>query len=205
MLSKNSTADYPGDLSTLAAGHHSNQPELRREKQLHEAVEMFALYLQAERDGYYGRGEALQGEPLKTMQGYFSAELLSRVRVLKLKNERVANPWFYAVAKGKGFSSLPHLPHLASVTFLDVIVFNEKFTSRHLFHGLVHAAQVRRMGVQEFARLFVRGFIHGRSYFLVPLKAHAFNLDALFAANPDKPFSVEDEIDAWLRTGRYSY
>jgi len=34
---------------------------------------------------------------------------------------------------------------------------------------------------------------------LVPLKAHAFGLDAKFAANPRTPFSVEDEIRTWRR------
>ena len=84
-------------------------------------------------------------------------------------------------------------------------VFNETFSTRDLFHGLVAATQVRCMGVNEWARLFVRGFQQAQSYFLVPLKAHAFNLDARFAANPDKPFAVEDEVRTWWRTGRYSY
>jgi len=86
-----------------------------------------------------------------------------------------------------------------------VIVFNETFTTRDLFHGLVHAAQVQCMGLSEWARLFVRGFLEARSYFLVPLKAHAFSLDARFAANPGKPFPVEDELRSWWRTGRYTY
>ena len=188
-----------------AAGHQSRNPELRKERQLYEAIEIFALYLQAERDGYYGQGEPLRGEPLKTMRGYFNDELLNKVRVCKLTKERVPNPWFYSVAKERGYGNLPDLPHLASVTFLDVIVFNEKFSTRDLFHGLVHAAQVQSMGVNEFASLFVRGFLQARSYFLVPLKAHAFSLDARFAANPGSPFPVEDEIRTWWRTGRYSY
>jgi hypothetical protein len=49
----------------------------------------------------------------------------------------------------------------------------------------------------------VRGFLKSRSYFLVPLKAHAFGLDARFAANPGVRFSVEDEIRNWWRSGKY--
>jgi hypothetical protein len=75
--------------------------------------------------------------------------------------------------------------------------------SRDLFHGLVHAAQLRVLGVAEFTELFVRGFLRARSYFLVPMKAHAFALDARFAANPVVRFSVEDEIHDWWRGGRY--
>jgi hypothetical protein len=89
------------------------------------------------------------------------------------------------------------------VTFLDVVVFNEKLTSRNLFHGLVHAAQVSVLGLDVFVELFVRGFLRARSYFLVPLKAQAFSLDAKFAANPSERFSVEEEIREWQRDRRY--
>jgi hypothetical protein len=98
---------------------------------------------------------------------------------------------------------LPDITHKAAVTFLDVVVFNGKITSRDLFHGLVHAAQVKVLGVTEFTELFVRGFLRARSYFLVPLKAQAFSLDAKFVANPGTQFSVEDEIRAWRRDCRY--
>jgi len=205
MSGTNSSLGLPNNLPGAATGHPSRNPELRKERRLHESVEILSRYLQAERDGYYREGEPLRGEPRKTMQGYFHEDLLNQVRVRKLENERVPNPWFYSVAKERGFSNLPDLPHLASITFLDVIVFNETFTTRDLFHGLVAATQVRCMGVQEFSRLFVHGFLHARSYFLVPLKAHAFSMDARFAANPGKPFPVEDEIRTWWRTGRYSY
>jgi hypothetical protein len=204
-LSPTGNTVFPAKPRKTAAGHSSRNPDLRKEKRLHEATEIFSLYLQAERSGYFPKGEPLRGEPRKTMRGYFPEGLLNQVRVCRLKNERVPNPWFYSVAKERGFSNLPDLPHLASITFLDVIVFNETFSTRDLFHGLVHATQVRCMGVNEWARLFVRGFQQAQSYFLVPLKAHAFNLDARFAANPDKPFAVEEEVRTWWRTGRYSY
>lgn len=166
---------------------------------------MFALYLKSERQVYYPIGEPLSGEPLKTVKGYFSAELIDKVRLVKLQNQRVANPLFYDVAREKGYCNLPDLPHQAAVTFLDVIVFNEEFKTRDLFHGLVLAAQAQCMGVHEFASLFLKGFLRARSYFLVPLKAHAFSLDARFAAYPEKPFPVEDEIRSWWKSGRYTY
>jgi len=59
------------------------------------------------------------------------------------------------------------------------------------------------LGMTEFTHLFVRGFLRARSYFLVPMKAHAFALDARFAPNPGVRFSVEDEIHAWWQAGRY--
>jgi hypothetical protein len=107
------------------------------------------------------------------------------------------------MAKARGIRHLPDLAHKASVTFLDVVVFNGSFSERDLFHGLVHAAQIELLGLNAFGEMFVRGFLKSRSYFLVPLKAHAFGLDARFAANPGVRFSVEDEIRDWWRSGKY--
>jgi len=36
--------------------------------------------------------------------------------------------------------NFPDFVHLASITYLDVIVFNDEIAVRMLFHGLVHAA-----------------------------------------------------------------
>ena len=173
------------------------------ESDVQKAVAWFAEYLRSEREEYYSIGERLRGVSRALMDGYFEPALLDQVRILELVDERVANPWFYPKVREKGFCHLPDMTHKAAVTFLDVVVFNEKIGSRDLFHGLIHAAQMRVLGMTEFARLFVTGFLRARSYFLVPMKAHAFALDARFAANPGVRFSVEGEIHAWLQAGRY--
>jgi hypothetical protein len=164
---------------------------------IQKAIQWFAEYLRAEREEYHAIAGPLAGQWRDMMEGYFEPALLDRVRVLELVDARVANPWFYPKARENGFQHLPDITHKAAVTFLDVVVFND------LFHGLVHAAQLRVLGVAEFTELFVRGFLQARSYFLVPMKAHAFALDARFAANPGVRFSVEDEVRDWWRAGRY--
>jgi hypothetical protein len=173
------------------------------ESDIQKAIQWFAEYLRAEREEYHAIAGPLAGEWRDMMEGYFEPVLLDRVRVLELVDERVANPWFYPKAREKGFQHLPDITHKAAVTFLDVVVFNERMGSRDLFHGLVHAAQLDVLGVAEFTELFVRGFLRARSYFLAPMKAHAFALDARFAANPGVRFCVEDEIRDWWRAGRY--
>jgi hypothetical protein len=55
----------------------------------------------------------------------------------------------------------------------------------------------------EFASLFVHSLWRAKSYFLVPLKAHAFSLDAKFATHPGRRFSVEAEVRSWWKTGHY--
>ncbi len=186
--------------STACCGEHV---DFTQEDQIQAAIGQFAEYLQLERDHYYAAGSPLQGETRGLMLGYFQPTLLEKVRVLELSDERVANPWFYPAARRNGLQHLPDLAHKAAVTFLNVVVFNEKFASRDLFHGLVQAVQVEVMGINEFADLFVRRFLQVRSYFLVPLNAHAFSLDAKFASNPERGFSVEEEVRRWWREGRY--
>lgn len=175
-----------------------------QEVEIQKAIGWFTSYLTSERACHYPNGRRLPDQWREMMDGYFEPALLDQVRVVELTGRRLANPWFYPCAREKGMRDLPDMTHKAAVTFLDVVVFNNgKITSRDLFHGLVHVAQVHVMGLTEFSELFVRGFLRARSYFLAPLKAHAFGLDAKFAANPGVRFSVEGEVREWRRDGRY--
>jgi hypothetical protein len=175
----------------------------RADVQVQDAIAKVALYLQLQRDSYYPTAEPLSEEWKNVFSGFYSASLLDRVRLIELKDRRVENPWFYEQAKAAGITDLPDMAHRAVVTFLDVIVFNEKITSRHLFHGLVHIAQVKLLGLERYAELFVTGFLRSRSFFLVPLKAHAFRLDTRYAENPEAYFSVEEEVLRWATQDRY--
>jgi len=170
---------------------------------LRDAIAKVTLYLQVQRDIYYPVGHPLSETRKHDLKGFFSPALLDRVRIVELKERRVANPWFYEEARAKGIQNLPDISHKVAVTFLDVVVFNQKITPRDLFHGLVHSAQFKLLGLERFAELFVAGFLQARSYFLIPLKAHAFALDTRYSEDPHTPFSVEDEIRRWHTQGRY--
>ena len=193
----------PAGLDQLAAIGGLIEFQQCQEGDIQKAIHWFSEYLRSEREEYYAIGEPLVGEWRQLMDGYFEPALLDQVRVLELVDERVANPWFYPKARERGVRHLPDVTHKAAVTFLDVVVFNERIGSRDLFHGLVHAAQVKVLGMSEFTELFVRGFLRARSYFLAPMKAHAFALDARFAAHPGVRFSVEHEIRQWWQVGKY--
>jgi len=175
----------------------------RSERDVQDAIAKVALYLQLQRDHYYPEAQPLAARWKDEFSGFYSPALLNRVRVAELKERRVENPWFYEDAKSEGITNLPNMAHRAVVTFLDVIVFNEKITARHLFHGLVHTAQVKLLGSERYAELFVTGFLQARSYFLVPLKAHAFALDTRYVEDPGAHFSVEDEVLRWAMQERY--
>jgi len=175
----------------------------RTERQVQDAIAKVAVYLESQRNLYYPDAEPLDDHWKEAFRGCYSASLLNRVRVSELKDRRVENPSFFETAKADGITNLPNMAHRAVVTFLDVIVFNEKITGRHLFHGLVHAAQVKLLGRERYAELFVTGFLKARSYFLVPLKAHAFALDTRYAEDPEACFSVEEEVLRWATEDRY--
>ena len=103
------------------------------------------------------------------------------------------------------FSSgnFPDFVHLASVTYVDVLVFHDEITVRTLFHGLVHAAQMAFFGLDRYTDLYVRGFVKFRSWIAIPLEAQAYQLDTRFAMSPSVSFSVEDEVRAWVEQRPY--
>jgi len=185
-------------------GEGTKRPYYWRQEELFQsAVGKFSFYLQLEREHYFPAAVPIPDEHRAALGGFYSEELLDSVRIVHPTGQRVSNPWFYSEAKAAGLTNLPDIAHKANVTFLDVIVFNENVTRRDLFHGLVHVAQVRVLGLERFSELFVQGFLQARSYFLVPLKAHAFALDARFASANLARFPVEDEIRRWAEEDRY--
>jgi len=173
------------------------------ELQVSGAVASFAKYLREQRELYYPQGRRLKDETKKDLRRFFPLALLEEVRIVALSGQRVENPHFYEKAREMGLTNLPDIAHRDSVTFLDALVFNERMTERNLFHALVHATQVRTLGIYLFADLFVRGFLRTKSYSMVPLKAQAFELDLRFAANKEASFAVDDEVFRWLMEKRF--
>jgi hypothetical protein len=167
------------------------------------AISRMWAYLKGERERFWPQGRHLKEEARALFGRFFSQELLQEVRVVVLSDRHLRNPPFYETARKLGIANLPDLAHTSSVTYLDVIVFNEQMTDRGLFHALVHAAQVRVFGPRFYSELFVRGVIRERSFPLAPIKAQAFALDTRFATDPNSVFSVEAEIRTWFNEARY--
>jgi hypothetical protein len=173
------------------------------DQQILQAVECVSSYLRDQRERYLPSAAPLSEQYQAMMRPHFSATLLDQVKVLELHGERVPNPPFYAEAKALGFVSLPDITHMNSLTFLDVLVFNEEVTQRSLFHALVHAVQFQVLGLDRYTELFVRSFVNTRLHFRVPIEAHAFLLESKFARPAAKSFSVEDQVRLWLKQNRY--
>jgi len=173
------------------------------DQQILQAVECVSSYLREQRERYLPSAAPMSEHYQAMMRPYFSATLLDQVKVVELHGERVPNPPFYAEAKALGFVSLPDITHMNSLTFLDVMVFNEEVTQRSLFHALVHAVQFQVLGLERYTELFVHSFVNTRFYFRVPIEAHAFLLESKFARPAAKSFSVEDQVRLWVKQNRY--
>ncbi len=167
-----------------------------------EANRRVAAYLQSQRESYFAQGKPLAREHRDSMERFFPSRLLAGVRTVEMAGRRIPNPPFYAEARAMGFGNLPEMTHMASLTFIDVVVFNETITERALFHGLVHAVQFQVLGLERYTNVFVRGFLNHKRHYNVPLEAQAIALEEKYAAGVS--FSVEEQVWLWLNQGRYS-
>jgi hypothetical protein len=173
------------------------------DQQILQAIEYVSSYLRDQRGQYLPSATPLSEQHQAVMRPYFSAKLLDHVKVVELHGARVPNPPFYAEAKALGFVNLPDVTHMNSLTFLDVLVFNEEITQRSLFHALVHAVQFQVLGLERYTELFVHSFVNTRFHFRVPIEAHAFFLESKFARRAAARFSVEDQVQLWVKQNRY--
>lgn len=178
-------------------------PQEFTQAEIAEMVAGVAAYMRQERDMYVRHSESLATRLRATIEPYFSAELLDRLKALTLHGARIPPPPFYVQAKEMSGGRFPDFVHMASVTYIDVIVFHDEIEPRALFHGTVHAAQMSVLGFEKYVDLYVRGFVKHLSWLAIPLEEQAYKLEARFASDCEDKFSVEAEIKAWLEEGRY--
>lgn len=170
-------------------------------EQIEQAMQWLVEYLEEQRDKYLPVAVPLSRHHKAMLWPYFSPELLEEIRVIDLRGARVEPPAFYAEARALGFEP-PEITHMDSLTFLDVVVFNQQLSERALFHALVHSVQIRILGLRRYAELWVQSFIRTKAHFTVPLEVHAFSLASKFL-RPAERFSVEDHVRRWVNDGRY--
>jgi hypothetical protein len=173
------------------------------EAQVTQAVGWLGSYLRDQRQRYFPFAHPLGRHLRRVMGRYFPSALLDHVRVIELTSERVPVPDFLSQVRALGFDNLPDVTHMDSLTFLDVIAFNESLSERALFHALVHSLQMELLGLERYCELWVRGFLKTRAHFTVPLEVHAFSLASQFHRPETAHFSVETEVRRWIRDARY--
>jgi hypothetical protein len=190
------------------SGKPEIQPTLLPE-QIASFTAAVVQYIRAQREHYSGRAVPLTFSELWSR--FFSTSDLERIRAVQAgasgqsakstNSERVPNPPFYADLEKLGFTGLPDFASMPAICFDDVVVFHEPLTPQMIFHELVHVVQYRLLGVEEFARLYVRGYLHG-GYSGTPLEICAYELDGRFIMG-SVGFNVEAEVRAWIDNGRF--
>ena len=179
-----------------------NAPELP-DSQVQNMIAGVRVYMRQERERYLPMSVPLATEWKVGAQQHFPNALLNRVRTATLKGARIPNPHFYAEAKALSSGRFPDFTHMASFTYVDLIVFHEQIERRPLFHSLIHATQIAFLGFDRYVELYVRGFVKNRSWLGIPLEAQAYQLDTRLAASGSEAFSVEDEVRLWAEQGLY--
>lgn len=177
----------------------SQLPEAR----VTEMIAQVVAYFRQERTLYQRASEPLVPVWKSALQKYFSKPLLDTVKTITLNGARIPPPPFYSEAVALSGGHFPDFVHLASVTYLDIIVFNDAILPRTLFHGLVHAQQMTALGLETYVGFYLRGFLKTRSWINIPLEAQAFQLEARFSMTPPEVFSVQEEIKLWARDNRF--
>jgi hypothetical protein len=175
------------------------------DEQAEWVIQQVAAYIGGQRQTYRGKAVALSRNQRTAMHPFFPASTLESARVVVLAGERVSNPHFYGELLKMGFEagSLPNFADMAAITYMDTVVSNEPFTDRLLFHELVHVVQYEKLGLANFSARYVKGFLSGGSYEAIPLEMNAYELDARFATEQTKAFSVVAEVQSWIDRRRF--
>jgi hypothetical protein len=178
-------------------------PEDLPESKVQEMIAGVRGYMRQERERYLPASAPLATEWKIKAQQFFPTALLNQVRIATLKGARIPTPHFYAEAKALSSGRFPDFTHMASITYIDVLVFHEEIERRPLFHSLIHATQMALLGLDRYVDLYVRGFVKSRSWLSIPLEAQAYKLDTRLAQSGSDAFSVEEEVRLWAEQGLY--
>jgi hypothetical protein len=155
-----------------------------------------ARYITAQRDRLIRTATPLPERWKLSLRTCFDDIDLDRARLVEADPLPISVPPFYSVLKRLRMD-FPDPSLVSAITFDNVIASREVMTAKLLFHELVHATQVRLLGIRRFSRLYVRGFLAYGSYDEIPIERCAVELEYRFATG-DVPFSVMHEVWRWI-------
>lgn len=158
-----------------------------------------ARYIAKQRRRVLPRAEPIAPRFCSEFRTFFPPEILAETRVVQAS---IPNPRFYSLVRLLRIRGVLEMSAIGAITLVDVIAYPEKINRSTLFHELVHAVQYRVLGLRQFARLYVTGFLNGGGYQGIPLERQAFELEERFSRDPKLLFSVEMDVLERLRTGR---
>jgi len=112
------------------------------------------------------------------------------------------DPILYPLVRVFGIQGMLEMSSIGAITLIDVVAHPDELDLGTLFHELVHVVQYRVLGLKEFARLYVRGFLERAGYEGIPLERQAYQLGSRFERWPQRLFSVEEEVIRWHSAGK---
>lgn len=173
--------------------------------ELSELVGEAGSWLRQQREKFRPHGVPLGNTERTVLAPFFTADILDRVRLVNLPQmgETMPSPPFFEKLLAARPLLLPDSAHTAAVPFIDVAAFNSQPSPRIIFHTLVHVAQMVLVGPEQVMEGCFQALTVSGLWMMVPFEEQAYQLDSRFTANPADAFSVEDEVRAWLRSGRY--
>jgi hypothetical protein len=174
--------------------------------ELEQLVAQTILWMQEQREKFLPSSHPLTEEHKSHLKPFFSAQILGRLRIVDASKigEKIPYPPFYEKVRAGGARVVPDAAHMTAMPFIDVAVFNRRPTPRTLFHTLVHVAQFEALTVARVMQGYFETLNETGLWMVVPFEEQAYQLDARFTRDPKDVFSVEDEVQEWLRKGRFS-
>jgi hypothetical protein len=162
-------------------------------------------WLQQQREKYRPSAIPLSTAQIGALQPFFSSPLLRNVRILDVSQtgETIPYPPFYDRVRAGGSRVVPDAAHMTAMPFIDVAVFNREPTLRTVFHNLVHVAQFSALGPTRVMEGYFHVLNEAGLWMVAPVEEQAYQLDARYTKDPADVFSVADEIQEWLRAGKY--
>jgi hypothetical protein len=142
----------------------------------------------------------ISAEIAARVQGFFTEEVLSETRIVRAT---IPEPVLYPLVRIFGIQGMLEMSAIGAITLVDVVAYPEDIDLDTLFHELVHVVQFRILGLREFARQYVRGFVAGGGYDGIPLERQAYALGERFERRPEQIFSVEEEVMRRFAEGRF--
>ena len=156
-------------------------------------------YVARHRRRLLGRSMAIPEPLVALMRAYFPASVLADTRIVQ---SRMPDPILYPLVRVFGIKGLLEMSSIGAITLIDVVAYPDELDPGMLFHELVHVVQYRVLGLKQFARLYVRGFLERGGYEGIPLERQAYQLGARFDRWPKGLFSVEEEVIRWHSAGK---
>ena len=158
-----------------------------------------ARYIAYHRRRLIPRSMAIPDPMIASMQAFFPASVLAETRIVQA---RMPDPILYPLVRVLGIKGMLEMSSIGAITLVDVVAYPGELDTGTLFHELVHVVQYRVLGLKQFARLYVRGFLERGGYEGIPLERQAYQLGARFDREPKGLFSVEEEVTRWHSAGK---